>query len=114
MKKSDAAFITAAVFSAAFTIAYAVIMYFKIKVPRYFPVEHAWAYSTQPGKIAQGWYGMFALAFVAALIISLIAFCILRSDKFKSNPAILKTVSVTSLLIISFLMVWFVLHELIK
>ena len=114
MKKTDAGLFTAIGFPVLFAIAYASIMYFKIKVPRYFPLEHAWAYSSSPGKIAQGWYGMFAFAFLSALIIALIGYFLLCSKKMKSTPAILNALSALSFLLIAFSLVWFILHEFLK
>jgi hypothetical protein len=114
MKKSDAVFISAAGFSAVFAIVYASIIHFKIKVPRYFPLEHTWSLNGQPGKIAQGWYGMFALAFLLALIFLLVSYLVLRSEKIKLPPMVLKLAATLMFIIVPFVLAWFVWHEFMK
>jgi hypothetical protein len=114
MKKPDAAFVIAAAFSTLFTIAYVSILYFKITVPRYFPLDHRWALNSLPGRISQAWYGMFGLAFLSAFIICLIGYVILRSDSLKSTPAIFKCIGTVTFVVIAFMLVWFGCHEFMK
>jgi hypothetical protein len=74
MKKSDAAYVLIAVFVALTNIFYCCTMWFPIKLPRYYPLEHAWKWVNEKGVPSQGWYGMQAFAFLAAGICTLIAY----------------------------------------
>ena len=73
MKKSDATYILIAVFMALTNIFYCCTMWFHIKLPRYYPLEHVWKWVNEKGVPSQGWYGMQAFAFLAAGIGTLIA-----------------------------------------
>ena len=74
MKKSDATYILGAVFMALTNVFYACTVEFPIKLPRYYPLEHAWKWVNEKGVPSQGWYGMQAFAFLAAGICTLIVY----------------------------------------
>ncbi len=77
MKKSDTAYLLIAVFMALTNFFYCCTMWFPIKLPRYYPLEHAWKWVNEKGVPSQGWYGMQAFAFLAAGIGTLIAYLVL-------------------------------------
>jgi hypothetical protein len=58
---------------ASTSLFYCCTMWFHIKLPRYYPLEHAWKWVNEKGVPSQGWYGMQAFAFLAAGIVTLIA-----------------------------------------
>lgn len=73
VRKSDATYILVAVFVALTNLFYCCTMWFHIKLPRYYPQEHAWKWVNESNVPSQGWYGMQAFAFLAAGIGTLIA-----------------------------------------
>ena len=78
MKKSDTVYILGCVFSAMTAFFYCCTMWFSIKLPRYYPLEHAWKWVNEKNVPSQGWYGMQAFAFLAAGIGTLIAYVALK------------------------------------
>jgi hypothetical protein len=78
VRKSDATYILIAVFVVLTNLFYCCTMRFHIKLPRYYPLEHAWKWVNEPDAPSQGWYGMQAFAFLAAGIGTLIAYIALK------------------------------------
>ena len=78
VRKSDATYILGAVFMVLTNFFYCCTMWFPIKLPRYYPLEHAWKWVNENNVPSQGWYGMQAFAFLAAGIGTLITYVALR------------------------------------
>lgn len=78
MKKSDAVYVLSGIFIALTNLFYCCTMLFHIKLPRYYPQEHAWKWVNEKGVPSQGWYGMQAFAFLAAGAVTLIAYLVLN------------------------------------
>jgi len=76
--KPDTVYLLSAVFVALTNVFYCCTMWFPIKLPRYYPLEHAWKWVNEKGVPSQGWYGMQAFAFLAAGIVTLIAYLVLK------------------------------------
>ena len=97
MKKSDTAYVLIAVFTVLTNFSYCCTMWFPIKLPRYYPLEHVWKWVNEKGVPSQGWYGMQAFAFLAAGIGTLIAYVALKrvaSAQADLKPAQIKTCAV--------------------
>jgi ABC-type Fe3+-siderophore transport system permease subunit len=78
MKKTDITYVTASAYATISSIFYCCIMYFHIKIPRYYPLENAWKMFKEPGKPSQGWFGTQAFAFLAAGIVTFVIYLILK------------------------------------
>ena len=78
MKKSDVTYILGAVFVALTSLFYCCTMWFAIKLPRYYPLEHTWKWVKEKGVPSQGWYGMQAFAFLAAGIVTFVIYIVLK------------------------------------
>lgn len=114
MKKSDSVYIGTSCFAALYSLCYFFIVYFKIKIPRYYPLEHVWSWTNKPGAISQAWYGMAGGAFVAAGIISLVVFCLVRfagSGKSMLRPMAAKFAGVLTTIIVIAVIAWLGWHE---
>ena len=118
MKKSDITFVTGAVFVAFTSFFYSLVIWCKIPVPRYYPLEHAWKMVNEKGVPSQGWYGLQAVAFLAAGILSFAAYCILKKRSSKTtvnlSPATHKTISILTILVILCSMGYILFHEFEK
>jgi hypothetical protein len=53
-------------------------MWFAVKLPRYYPIEHTWKWINEKGVPSQGWYGMQTFAFLAAGIVTFIIYLVLK------------------------------------
>ncbi len=117
MKKSDMTYITSSVFAAMTAFFYCCTMWFGIKLPRYYPLEHTWKWIKEKGVPSQGWYGMQAFAFLAAGVVTLITYLILRRnnsvEKFL-KPALTKTLGLVVTLILIVCMAYMLYHEFDK
>ena len=78
MRRSDTTYITGSVFASLTAFFYCCTMWFSIRLPRYYPTEHAWKWVKEKGVPSQGWYGMQAFAFGAAGIVTLIVWLALK------------------------------------
>ena len=117
MKKSDLKYIVCSVFAAATAVFYCCTMWFHIKLPRYYPLEHTWRWANIRGVPSQGWYGMQAFAYVAAGILALAVYFTLRTRRFreaKLAPAATKTIGVTVTLLVTVCMIYMLYHEFAK
>ena len=94
------------------------VIWCKIPVPRYYPLEHAWKMINEKGVPSQGWYGLQTFAFLAAGIISFAAYSILKKigSKIDLNlsPATHKTISILTILVILCSMGYIMFHEFEK
>jgi hypothetical protein len=117
MKKSDITYVVGSVFAAMTCFFYSCVMWFGIKLPRYYPTEHTWKWVKEKGIPSQGWYGMQGFAFLAAGIVSIIVYFILKrslSSETNLKPALTKTLGVVTILIIVICMGYILYHEFNK
>lgn len=84
MKKADITFLVGSVFMALTSVCYCATLWFSIKIPRYYPLEHTWKWVSEKGVPSQGWYGMQAFAYLAAGLVSLLLYWGLR--RFATSP----------------------------
>jgi hypothetical protein len=114
MKKSEATYILCSVFATMTAFFYCCTMWFSIKLPRYYPLEHAWKWFKEKGVPSQGWYGMQAFAFLSAGVVTLAAYLILRrynSTEASLKPALTKTIGTVVTLILIICMTYMLYHE---
>ena len=103
MKKSDLTYILCVIYTSLVAFFYYCTIWFKIKLPRYYPLEHTWKWVKEKGVPSQGWYGMQAFAFLAAGVVTLIAYFVLKATLRKKenlNPVLAKSIGMISIFII--------------
>ena len=114
MKKSDVSYITGVVFAAMFSFFYCCTMWFSIKLPRYYPLEHTWKWAKETGAISQSWYGMQGFAFLGAGIATVIIYLVIKfviSKDVTLRPAAAKLIGVISSVVILVCMGYIVWYE---
>ena len=92
-------------------------MWFSIKLPRYYPLEHTWKWVKEKGIPSQGWYGMQAFAFLSAGVVTLILYLILRRyNSFEASlkPVLTITLGIVVNLILITCMTYMLYHEFVK
>ena len=57
MRSLERTFVIAAAGMILFCAAYGLTFVVELPLPRYFPLEHRWGITSEPGAISQGWYG---------------------------------------------------------
>ena len=117
MKKSEATYILCSVFATMTAFFYCCTMWFSIKLPRYYPLEHAWKWFKEKGVPSQGWYGMQSFAFLSAGVVTLITYLILKrynSAETSLKPALTKTIGAVVTLILIICMTYILYHEFDK
>lgn len=103
MKKSDITYIVGSVFAAMTAFFYCCTMWFSIKLPRYYPLEHTWKWANEKGIPSQGWYGTQAFAYLAAAMVATVVYLVLKySPREKANlkPTLTKLLGVVVTVII--------------
>jgi len=114
MKKSDATYIIGSIFAAMTAFFYCCTMWFPIKLPRYYPLEHTWKWVNQIGVPSQGWYGMQGFAFLTAGIVTLVVYFFLKhggSADMILKPALAKVLGVMVILIVVICMAYMLYYE---
>ena len=117
MKKTDLSYIICSVFVAMTAFFYAFAMWFGIKLPRYYPLEHTWKWVKEKGVTSQGWYAKQAFAFLAAGAVTLIVYFILkRSINTETNlkSALTKIIGMAVTLIVILCMGYMLYYEFDK
>ena len=116
MKKSDLSCIICSVFIAMAAFFYASAMWFGIKLPRYYPVEHTWKWIKEKGVTSQGWYAKQVFAFLAAGVVTLILYFILkpRIDQTNLKSSSIKMIGMVVTLIVIICMAYMLYHEFNK
>jgi len=117
MKKSDITYIVCSVFAALTALFYCCTMWFSIKLPRYYPLEHTWKWAKEKGVPSQGWYGTQTFAFLAAGIVTLIVYLVLKrfaSTEAHLQPTLTKRLGVLITLILIIAMGYTLYHEFDK
>lgn len=117
MRKSDIIYIAGSVFAAMTAFFYCCTMWFPIKLPRYYPLEHTWKLAKEEGIPSQGWYSMQAFAYLAAGIVALVAYFVLKhiaSKKVNLKPILIKSLGVVVTIIIIVCMAYMLYYEFDK
>lgn len=78
VRKSDITYIVGSVFAAMTAFFYCCTMWFGIKLPRYYPLEHTWKWANEKGIPSQVWYGRQAFVYLAAGVVALVVYLIFR------------------------------------
>jgi len=92
-------------------------MWFSIRLPRYYPLEHTWKWVKEQGVPSQGWYGMQAFAFLTAGVATLIVYFVLKrvvSAETTLKPALTRALGVAVTLIVIICMGYMLYHEFDK
>lgn len=117
MKKSDITYIVSATFIALTSLFYCYTMWFHIKLPRYYPIEHTWKWVNEKGIPSQGWYGMQAFAFLTAGVVTLVVYFVLKravSAETTLKPALTRILGVAVTLIVIICMGYMLCYEFDK
>lgn len=113
MKKSDTVYILGGIFAALTNLFYCCTI-FDIKLPRYYPLEHVWKWVNEKGVPSQGWYGAQAFAFLAAGIVTAMAYLTIKrliSSETKLKPAQIRIFGVITSLIVAVCMGYMLHYE---
>ncbi len=114
MKKSDITYIVSSVFAAMTAFFYCCTRWFSIKLPRYYPLEHTWKLVKEPSVPSQRWYAMQVFAFLAAGIVALGVYFVIKSTLFNNTqlkPAFAKWLGIIATVIIMVCMGYIVYYE---
>lgn len=115
--KSDITYVLSAAFVALTSFFYCCTMWFSIKLPRYYPIEHTWKWINEKGVPSQGWYGMQVFGFLAAGIVTFILYLVLKratSADTNLRPAHIKLLGVVAILITIICLGYMLYHEFAK
>jgi phosphoglycerol transferase MdoB-like AlkP superfamily enzyme len=114
MKKSDTTYILSGIFMASTSLFYCCTVRFAIKLPRYYPLQHTWKWINEKGVPSQAWYGAQAFAFLAAGIVTAIAYVVIRrlsSSETSLKPAQIRIFGVVVSLIVAVCLGYILHHE---
>jgi phosphoglycerol transferase MdoB-like AlkP superfamily enzyme len=103
MKKSDITYILCSAFMVFTCLFYCCTIWFSIKLPRYYPLEHTWKWVNEEGVPSQGWYGMQVFAYLAAGIVTFIIYLALKRmvpTETSLKPAYIRILGVAVTLIV--------------
>lgn len=117
MKKSDVTYILGTAFVPLTSFFYCCTIWFGIKLPRYYPLEHTWKWINEKGVPSQAWYGMQVFAFLTAGIITSILYLILKhttSADSNLKPAHTKILGIVAILITIICLGYMMQHEFAK
>ena len=117
MKKSDVTYVLSAVYVAFTSLFYCCTMWFAIKLPRYYPLEHTWKWANEKGVPSQGWYGMQVFAFLAAGIVTFIIYLVLKRAvpaETSLKSAHIRILGVAAILMTIICMGYMLYHEFAK
>lgn len=117
MKRSDLTYIVGSVFAAMTCFFYFCVRWLKIKLPRYYPVEHTWKMVKEKGVCAQAWYSVQILVYLLAGITALAVYLYLKrsaAKDMKLTPVAAKWLGVLTTVIIVACMGYIVYNEYSK
>lgn len=117
MKKSDITYIVGCSFAAAVSFFYCCTMWFKIKLPRYYPTLREWKWVNEKGIPSQGWYGMQAFAYLMGGIVALVVYFLCKragSKDVELKPGTAKTTTLATLSAVVVCMGYMLYHEFHK
>jgi hypothetical protein len=93
---------------------YFLAMWLHIRLPRYYPLEHTWKWVREQGVPSQGWYAKQSFAFLAAGIVALVVYFVLkRAIPTETNlkPALARILGVVAILIVLICMAYMLYYE---
>jgi len=113
MRKSDITYIVGSVFASMTGFFYCCTMWFPIRLPRYYPLEHTWKWVKEKGIPSQGWYGTQAFAYLTAGVVALAVYFVLKRTRKEVNlkPALARFIAAVVTLIIIICMACMLYHE---
>lgn len=117
MKRSDIAYVVGSVFAGLTAFFYFCAMWFSIRLPRYYPLERSWKWVKEQGVPSQGWYGMQAFAYLAAGVVALIVYFVLKHTANKEldlKPAQVKMLGIATTVMIVVYMGFMLYYEFDK
>lgn len=117
MRKSDISYIVGCIFVTMTAIFYCCTMWFPVKLPLYYPLEHTWKWVKQEGVPSQGWYGAQMFAFLAAGVIALVAYVIVKyaiSAGAATGAALTRVIGLVTTLIVIICMGYMLYYEFSK
>ncbi|HIE51458.1 MAG TPA: hypothetical protein EYP85_06835 [Armatimonadetes bacterium] len=117
MKKADIIYIVGSVFAAMTALFYCGTTWFSLKLPCYYPLEHTWKWGKEEGIPSQGWYSKQALAYLAAAVVALTVYLLLKYTRLKNaglNPALTKLLGVVVIIVVVLCMGYMLYHEFVK
>lgn len=85
MRNSDVTYVLGIVFAAAASFFYGCLRWFHIQLPRYYPLEHTWTWTHEPGVPSQAWYAMQIFAFICGGLVTLIVYLVLPYTRIKET-----------------------------
>jgi len=84
-------------------LAYCATLWFHLKLPRYYPLEHTWNIVKEKGVPSQGWYGMVGFALLTSAVIASLLYLVtrsLRSPERGINPFFARLIGIISILVV--------------
>ena len=114
MRRSDVVYIVGCAFAAVTSFAYCCTMWFHIKLPRYYPMEHTWKWVREAGVPSQGWYGMQAFAYLVGAAGALVLYMVLRRSALKQmvlKPYPARMLGVVTTVLIAVCLGYIFVHE---
>lgn len=117
MKKSDTVYVLGSVFAAMTAFFYCCKMWFSIKLPRYYPLEHTWKWVKEKGVPSQDWYGTQIFAYLAAGVVVILVYLVLNCDACKKvnlSPRLTKWIGVCVTITIVICMSYMLYYEFDK
>jgi hypothetical protein len=114
MKKSDITYILCAAFMSLTSLFYCCAIWFSIKLPRYYPLEHTWKWIKEEGVPSQGWYAMQVFAYLTAGIVTFIIYLVLKrivSEQTSLKPAYIRLLGLVVTLMVIICLGYTMYHE---
>ena len=114
MKKSDITYIVGCAFAAAVSFFYCCVIFFGIKVPRYYPTLREWKWVNEKDIPSQGWYGIQSFAYIAGGIVALAVYLACKravSKEIELKPGTVKATALGTLAVVLVCMGYILFHE---
>ena len=114
MKKSDITYIVCCAFTAAVSIFYACMRFFRITVPRYYPTLHEWRWGKTEGITSQGWYGIQSYAYIAGGIVAVAVYIVCKragSSRTELKSGTIRGIGVATVGVVLVAMGYIMFHE---
>lgn len=116
MKKSDLTYLLGATFVTFTGFFYCCTMWFAVKLPRYYPVEHVWKFVKEKGVPSQAWYGKQGFAYICAAVVTLGVYLAIKAfgGKMSLKPGLTKGIGLVTLAATVVFMLCIMEHEFVK
>ncbi len=114
MRKSDITYIVCCAFTAAVSIFYCCMRYFKITVFRYYPELHEWRWGKTEGLTSQGWYGIQSFVYIGGAIVAIAVYIACRragSGQTELKPGTIKRAGLATVGVVIVAMGYIMFHE---